>query len=720
MEGADLDDDQYLVVATSSLSASGTRVLKHDDMFGVFDRHGDVRSTGRGEQGLYYRGTRFLSRMRLKLGNQRLLLLSSNVLHDNLLFAVDLTNPDMFDSGERVIPYGTLHVSRSKFVWNHTAYERLQVSNFGPQAIETELELEFDSDFADVFEVRGTHRKARGARLPASVDRSVELAYEGLDGRVLRTRFDFAPAPDGIHEHRVSFRVHLEVKQSKEFYVWTSCYADEPSRGTVPYETAFVASADVMRRKTRGQCSIVTGNEQFNDWIERSQADLRMMITDTHAGPYPYAGVPWFSTPFGRDGIWTAIEALWVNSDIAAGVLRFLAATQAIQEDPERDAEPGKILHELREGEMANLGEVPFGRYYGSVDSTPLFLMLAARYFEATGDRALVESLWPHFIAALDWMDTWGDLDGDGFLEYGRRSKHGLVQQGWKDSSDSVFHHDGTLAEGPVALCEVQGYAYAARLGMANVARALGHAALAADLEQRAATLRRRFDDAFWCDDIGTYALALDGHKRPCRVKTSNAGHALYTGIALPHRADRLAGVLLSSELFSGWGIRTVAASEQRYNPMAYHNGSIWPHDNAIVAAGLASYGHVDAAARVLSGLFDATLFVDLHRLPELFCGFERRPSQGPTLYPVACSPQAWASAAPFMLLKSILRVRARASERRVTFEHPVLPDYLDDVWVKALRVGDATVDLRLHRYPDDVGINVLGKTGNVEVVLVK
>lgn len=720
MENVDVDDDQYHVVARSSLSASGTRVLKHDDVFAVFGRHGDLRSMGAGEQGIYYKGTRFLSRMKLKLGNEPLLLLSSSVLHDNLLLVVDLTNPDMYDSGQRVIPYGSLHVARAKFLRDRTSYERLQLSNFGPHTIDTEVELEFEADFADVFEVRGNNRENRGTKLPPKVDRSVVLSYRGLDGVLRTTRLDFDPEPDSTSETGATFRVRLEPKRTKVLLFTVTCSIGEPAHVVPSYEAAFAASAQARKRRDERECSIFTSNEQFNDWINRSQSDLRMMITETKDGPYPYAGVPWFSTPFGRDGIWTAIEFLWVNPDVAAGVLRFLSATQAVDEDPKRDADPGKIIHELREGEMAALGEVPFGRYYGSVDSTPLFLMLAARYLDVTGDRALIEELWPHFLSALAWMDQYGDADGDGFIEYDPRSTHGLTQQGWKDSTDSVSRKNGSLAEGPIALCEVQGYAYAARLGMAALATAIGNESLADTLTRKAAQLRRRFDEVFWCDDLDMYALALAGDKAPCRVRTSNAGHALYTRIALPHRASRLSRALLSNELFSGWGVRTLAQSEERYNPMSYHNGSIWPHDNAIIAAGLSKYGHVDAAAQILSGLFDASLFVDLHRLPELFCGFERRAGEAPTLYPVACSPQAWASAAPFMLLGAILGLKVRAAERRVMFEHPVLPVFLENVYIRDLRVGDARVDLRIHRYPDDVGINVLQKSGDVEIVLVK
>jgi glycogen debranching enzyme len=430
--------------------------------------------------------------------------------------------------------------------------------------------------------------------------------------------------------------------------------------------------------------------------------------------------VPWFSTPFGRDALWTAIEVLWLNPGIAVGVLRFLAATQARELDESVDAEPGKIIHEMREGEMAALGEIPLGRYYGSVDATPLFLVLAALYYQRTADLELVKALWPNLLAALAWMERWGDADGDGFVEYERRCKGGLQQQGWKDSRDSVFHRDGTLAEPPIALCEVQGYAYAARLGMAALARALGLDEKATELEAAAGELRQRFDAAFWCEELGTYALALDGKKLPCRVRTSNAGHCLYTGIALPQRVERLAASLMAEDMFTGWGIRTLAAGEQHYNPMSYHNGSIWPHDNAIVAAGLAGAGHKNRAAQILSGLHEASLFVEMHRLPELFCGFPRRAHQGPTLYPVACSPQAWAAAAPFMLLQAVLGMRIDACARRLTFEHPTLPRTLQDVTIGNLRVGDAEVDLRLHRYPEDVGINVLRKVGRLEVVVVR
>jgi glycogen debranching enzyme len=354
------------------------------------------------------------------------------------------------------------------------------------------------------------------------------------------------------------------------------------------------------------------------------------------------------------------------------------------------------------------------------VDATPLFVVLAAAYYRRTGDRVFIEQIWPNIEQALHWIDRYGDADRDGFVEYLRHSPQGLVQQGWKDSRDSIFHADGTLAQGPIALCEVQGYVYAARRGAAELARLLGLEQRGEELEGQARTLQERFEQGFWCDRLSTYALALDGGKQRCRVRASNAGHCLLTGIASADRARRAAQTLLEGSSFSGWGIRTVAEGQARYNPMSYHNGSVWPHDNALIAAGLARYGLKREVLQVLTALYDASRFVDLHRLPELFCGFARRPAEGPTLYPVACAPQSWSAAAVFFLLQASLGIDIQAPERRIRFLYPQLPDFLKEVHIHNLRVGESVVDLLFLRHDQDVGINVLRREGPVEILMVK
>jgi glycogen debranching enzyme len=375
----------------------------------------------------------------------------------------------------------------------------------------------------------------------------------------------------------------------------------------------------------------------------------------------------------------------------------------------------------MRADEMAITGEIPFRRYYGTIDATPLFVILAGAYYSRTGDGAFVESIWSNVERALEWIDRYGDSDGDGFVEYARKSKHGLIHQGWKDSVDAVFHCDGSSAEAPIALCEVQGYVYAAKRAASGLAKMLGDAARSRELSKQAEALSRRFEKAFWCEDLSTYALALDGNKQPCRVRASNAGHCLFAGIAKDAHAQRVAATLTAETSFSGWGIRTVASSEARYNPMSYHNGSIWPHDNAIIAAGFSRYDLKGSAAMVLAGLLDASLFLDLHRLPELFCGFPRRPGEAPTLYPVACAPQAWASGAVFLLLEACLGLSISAPEQRLVLSKPLLPAFLPQVTIRDLKVGDASVDLLLTRHNEgDVGVNVLRREGALEVVLLK
>jgi glycogen debranching enzyme len=712
--------DQFAVLSEDERSTTPVHVLKHGDSFAVFDSHGDVVAGPSSQHGLFHAGTRFLSRFGLRLAGRRPLLLSSTISDDNAVFTADLTNPDVIRDGHVAVARGLVHLFRSRVLSKGSLIECLRVSNHGLQPIEVPLEFTFDADFADIFEVRGTRRVAKGRRLPDLGGTAPVLRYRGLDGIERQTRLRALGTPDRSDDNSLAFLIRLEAHGSADIEIAISCDVGN-DMDTVPrYAEAVDGQRDRITKAEDRTCRVLSSSQAFNNWFRRSSADLRMMVTDTAHGPYPYAGIPWFSTPFGRDGIITALELLWATPNVARGVLGFLAETQATTVDDARDAQPGKILHEMRDGEMAALGEIPFGQYYGTADATPLFVVLAHAYFERTADLEFIDRLWPHILAALDWMVRYGDPDRDGFIEYARRSKTGLVQQGWKDSWDSVFHADGSLAEPPIALCEIQGYAYAAWSGAAIIAAARGEERLATDWNQRAAALRARFDETFWCEDLGTYALALDAGKQPCRVRSSNPGHCLFTGIASDRRAPRVAEALMSEQAFGGWGIRTVASGTARYNPMSYHNGSVWPHDNALAAAGLARYGLTTAASRVFSAMFDLSQHVALHRLPELICGFHRRTGDSPTLYPVACAPQAWAAGAVYLLVQACLGLHVDAVGRRITFTHAVLPEEIDWLRIVNLSVGRASIDLLLTRHPYDVGVTVLRREGDLQVVATK
>ena len=714
-----LSPQTHYIQATSALSLHDSLVLKQDDTFGLFDQFGDIDASERAEEGVYHHGTRFLSCLKLKLLDSRPLLLSSTVRRDNVLMSVDMTNPDIYGDGTLLLPRGTLHVYRSMFLWHDWLYMSLRIRNFALTPVEIGFELEFGADFVDIFEVRGEKRERRGVyHEPGCHRHEVVLEYEGLDSIVRRTLIRTSPAAHVTLPSKLHFTLKLLPKEEERVQFDIGFELDRRVARVLDFAAGLTA-ASASEAVGAVPSHISTSNEQFDTWLERSRADLNMLMTKAPTGLYPYAGVPWFSTPFGRDGIITALECLWVNPEIARGVLSYLAATQAKEVSSERDAEPGKILHEAREGEMAATGEIPFGRYYGSVDSTPLFLMLAGAYYRRTGDLEFISSLWPNIELACDWMDRYGDSDRDGFIEYYRHSAEGLVNQGWKDSHDAVFHADGELAKGPIALAEVQGYAYQAKLSVAELAAALGKRDVAQARNSDALKLKEAFQRAFWCDRISTYALALDGSKRPCEVKTSNAGQCLFSGIAPPERASAIGEQLASDLFFSGWGIRTVAASEIAYNPMSYHNGSVWPHDNALIAYGLARYRHTHLAAKILSGFFEAGALLTLNRLPELFCGFPRRPGKGPTLYPVACSPQAWSAGAAFLLLQSSMGLSIDALKNRIVLTRPVLPAFLEHVRIRNIMVASASVDVLLFRSGNTVAVTVERRDGDVDVLVV-
>ncbi|HEV3499226.1 MAG TPA: amylo-alpha-1,6-glucosidase [Bradyrhizobium sp.] len=700
-------------------AARPRRSLKHDDTFIVLDSHGDIGASAGGPDGLFNADTRYVARLELVLDEVQPLLLGSNMRDDNSALTVDLTNPDVYRNGRIVLQKDMLHIVRTIFLWRGSAYQRIGLQNHGDRPASFDLTLLFDNDFADLFEVRGEKRPRRGigsSKLLGPAD--VLFEYYGVDGKSRSTALHFDPRPTRLAVNAATYHLDLAPHQVSSLFVAASC--NKPaSFKPAPFFRGLLAHRREMRRSTAGAASIETSNNIFNEVLCQSMADLNILMTDTPQGRYPYAGIPWYSTTFGRDGIITALQMLWIDPRVARGVLRRLAFYQAKAVDLLSDAEPGKILHEMRGGEMAALGEVPFAQYYGSVDATPLFVLLAGRYVERTGDDETLAELWPAIEAALRWIDGSGDPDRDGFVEYQRASEKGLVNQGWKDSYDAIFHADGRLAEGYIALAEVQGYVFAAKRLAARCAARLGKTDMAHELEAEAQRLAARFEEAFWCDELGTYAVALDGAKRPCKVRTSNAGQLLFTGIVREDRARLVAADLMRPHFFTGWGIRTVAHGEPRYNPMSYHDGSIWPHDNALIALGLARYGLKHSVAHLFKALFDAATYMDLRRLPELFCGFRREKGRGPTLYPVACAPQAWASATPFTLLEASLGLEFDAERGEIRLRNPCLPAFLNEVVLRELQLGPSSVDLRVSRHGDDVSLEVLRTRGRIQVSIV-
>jgi glycogen debranching enzyme len=700
-------------------AARPRRSLKHDDTFIVLDSHGDIGASAGGPDGLFNADTRFLARLELVLDDVQPLLLGSNLRDDNSALTIDLTNPDIYRNGRIVLQKDILHIVRTIFLWRGTAYQRIGLQNHGEQPASFDLRLLFDSDFADLFEVRGERRPRRGVGSGRLLEPDeVLLGYQGLDGKSRSTALHFEPHPTRLSENAATYHFDLAPQQSRSLFIAVSCNKP-PGFRPARFFRGLLAHRREMRRFTAGTATIETSNNIFNEVLCQSMADLNMLMTETPQGRYPYAGIPWYSTTFGRDGIITAMQMLWLDPRVARGVLKRLAFYQAKSVDPLADAEPGKILHEMRGGEMAALREVPFAQYYGSVDSTPLFVLLAGLYVERTGDDETLTELWPAIEAALRWIDGPGDPDQDGFVEYQRASEQGLANQGWKDSFDAIFHADGRLAEGYIALAEVQGYVFAAKRLAARCAARLGKPEMAERLEAEARRLAERFEEAFWCEELGTYALALDGAKQPCKVRSSNAGQVLFTGLVREDRARMVAADLMRPHFFTGWGIRTVAQGEARYNPMSYHDGSIWPHDNALIALGLARYGLKHSVAQVFKALFDAATYMDLRRLPELFCGFRRERGRGPTLYPVACAPQAWASATAFTLLEAALGLEFDAERGEIRLRNPRLPAFLNEVVLRHLQLGSSSVDLRVSRHGEEVALEVLRTRGRIQVSIV-
>ena len=707
-------------------------VGKEGNLYLLTDPRGDIRIDGRG-LGLYDLDTRILSTSILRLnGTQPTLLRGPD--RDGGADTIQLTNPELRrnpadkQAATPSLARRELSLTRTRRLEGMLT-EQVTVESYSATTESLELALGLGVDMADIFEVRGYRRAGRGELCPIELqgDRVI-FTYDGLDGRRRTTTITLKDARiDPITDHdvwpgaSVVASWQAKLRPGRRMTVgWTVTYTIETESGITA--SASPPSSRAERRKEMPFVApgIASDHELLDRTLARSISDLGALRNDGPAEGEHYlaAGIPWFATLFGRDSIIAALEMVAFVPSFAVATLGVLARLQAKTDDPWHDAEPGKILHEMRTGEMAMAGETPHDAYYGSIDSTPLWLILLGETHAWTGDDALLDRLWPNALAALRWIDTYGDLDGDGFVEYQRRSRLGLLNQGWKDSGDAIRHLDGVPAEGPIALAEVQGYVYAARRAMARLARHRGDVELATRLDQQADDLRLAFDAAFWLPGSRFYAMALDGHKRPVASIASNAGQALWSGIIPPERTDRVAERLLEPDMFSGWGIRTFAAGQKGYNPVGYHTGSIWPHDNALIAAGLKATGSADRANLVAGRLIEAAQWFPDLRLPELFCGFSRDEVGAPVAYPVACSPQAWSAAAPFYLIYTMLGLRADATARRLELVRPTLPDWLGKLTITGLPIGDDSVDILFHRWRGRTSAELLGKRGSIEVII--
>jgi glycogen debranching enzyme len=730
----------------TALAFDARTVLKENELFIVCDGAGDIRALSREGQGLYFRDTRFLSMFELSVDEIGLYLLSSagdQSFMGNLQFA----NTESTLKDGTLVGARTISIRRNRFI-RDGFHERIGFFNYNPFPVDLTVRLAFGSDFRDMFEVRGYARRPRRGEvgLPTVEERTLWLSYEGLDSVARRTQVCFDVAPSHVEtrpgddfvepseqgvgtqdvraEVRVkpphavaTFQITLPARASASITLNVQPLVAEDAGTVSPLDTQYT-SIDRSYRDWAGRCSaVISDNELFNALVDRALYDLRLLIDDLPSGLLPTAGIPWFSVPFGRDSLITSIQTLMLQPEIAYGTIRFLAAGQGNQVDDWRDEEPGKILHEVRLGEMARMGEVPHQSYYGTVDATPLFLVLLSELVRWTGDWNLVSELRDNIYRALEWIRVHGDLKGDGFLWYKSRSSRGVRNQGWKDSVNSVVWRDGSLVEPPIAVAEAQGYAYDARIRAAELLSGLGDDQLAGELRREAVELKERFNRLFWLEDERFFAQALDANGSPVPAVTSNPGHCLWSGIVSADRAEQVVRRLTSADMLSGWGIRTMSSREPNFNPMSYHNGSVWPHDNSLVMAGLKRYGYDREANWIFGEVYEAGLRFPDYRLPELYCGFDRdrRYRSMPAQYPVSCSPQAWAAGAVFLMVQQALGLRPDADSSTL-YVRPLLPFWLNRLSLFRVRVGDSAVDLTLSRERDGVQLDVRN-AGNLRVI---
>ncbi|OPY25320.1 MAG: Amylo-alpha-1,6-glucosidase [Methanocella sp. PtaU1.Bin125] len=705
---------------TRSTNIIGALVIRENNLTMVTRPNGNIPVKNNFGYGLYYNDCRFLSGYYLKINGQRLTetLSSDQNNYESMTF---LTNPDFNDRNGQYVNKETISVSRNVVIPG-CVIETITVNNFNVFTVAIEMTIELAADFSDIFAVRGVAGGTEGRLMPLRYDGKILcLSYLGRDGHTRNTKVEFSPAPAAVDGGLCAFRFDLEPRSSQQIRIRIFVEDLPPGdRSQMPSAVSIQNLLGQIDRSYQEELdrtrNFQTDNSLFNRILLRSMLDLRMMHMSMGGRTFCAAGVPWYDTLFGRDSIISAIQVLPYRSDIARNTLKVLAHYQGKTHDDWRDEQPGRILHELRVGEKANLNEIPQTPYYGSVDATPLFLILMAEYVDWTGDTGLFNELLHNVEAALAWIDN-SDLAGNGFLSYATRSRAGLFNQGWKDSWDAVMHADGSLARPPIAVAEAQGYVYMAKNRIATLFDLIDRKDDAGRLKREAGDLKKRFNEAFWMDDRGFFAMAVDARGK-CEVISSNPARCLWSGIIDKKYAPHVAGRIFEPDMFTGWGIRTLSSKERRYNPLGYHIGTVWPHDNSLIANGLYRYGYQDKSTTLFTAMYEAASAYTQFRLPELFAGFDRGIHNVPVKYPVACSPQAWSSGTMPYMLSTSLGFRPDALHHRLTFANPYLPRWLNNVNIRDIRVGDSQVDLVFQQRISGTLVDVIEKRGDIRVMV--